>query len=463
MKKIDCIDVPKRIGEELELVGWVDVRRDHGKLIFFELRDRTAIIQLVVTPNDKKLHALAETIRPEWVLRVRGIVAERPSAMQNPEHPTGNIEIQVKTIVVLSQSQTPPFDINSDGHDISEEIRLKYRYLDLRRPRMKNNIMLRAEVIKSIRNFLIKREFIEIETPILTKSTPEGARDYVVPSRRHVGKFYALPQSPQQYKQLLMVAGFERYFQISRCFRDEDTRGDRQPEFTQLDLEMSFVDKEDILQLTEELYIHLIKTCTPEKHITQIPFPRLTYQEAMNRYGTDRPDLRKDKNDPFELAFAFVVDFPMFERKEDGGLGAVHHPFTKPRVKDAEELKQTDPLSVLAEQYDSVLNGNEIGGGSIRTNDSELLKATFEILGHSTEEITEKFGHIFEAFSYGVPPHGGIAPGIDRFIMVLANEPNIREVIAFPKTGEGIDPMMNSPSGLDPKQLKELHIKINEN
>lgn len=462
MKKINLIDTPHFINKEIALFGWVDVRRNHGKLIFLELRDRTATIQLIVSPEDEKLHALAETIRPEWVLHVLGTVVERPADMKNPGHSTGDVELRVRKISVLSQSQMLPFDVRGDGHDINEEIRLQYRYLDLRRPRMKNNIMLRACVIKKIRDFLTERGFIEIETPILTKSTPEGARDYVVPSRIYSGNFYALPQSPQQYKQLLMVAGFEYYFQISRCFRDEDTRGDRQPEFTQLDLEMSFVDKEDILQLTEELYIHLIQTCAPGKHIKQIPFPRMTYAEAMKYHSSDRPDLRENKNDSSELAFAFVVDFPMFERKDDGSLGAVHHPFTKPRVKDADELKKSDPLSVLAEQYDLVLNGNEIGGGSIRTHDPALLQATFEILGYNSKEIEEKFGHLLAAFSYGVPPHGGIAPGIDRFLMILAGEPNIREVIAFPKTGEGFDPMMRSPSAISPKQLKDLHIKIEQ-
>jgi aspartyl-tRNA synthetase len=305
----------------------------------------------------------------------------------------------------------------------------------------------------------------------LTKSTPEGARDYVVPSRIHAGKFYALPQSPQQYKQLLMVAGLERYFQIARCFRDEDTRGDRQPEFTQLDIEMSFVGEEDILRLVEALYIDTVKAVAPEKVIAKIPFPRLSYQEAMERYGTDKPDLRANKDDPNELAFAFIVDFPMFEWKEaEKRWDAVHHPFTKIKIPtskfqtDDEAIAyiRANPGELVAEQYDFVCNGYEIGGGSIREHNPRILEAVFEMMGHSEGDVKKKFGHLLDAFSYGVPPHGGIAPGIDRFVMILANEPNIREVIAFPKTGDGRDFMMGAPSELDPAQLEELHVQIKQ-
>lgn len=460
---------PKHIGKEVFLAGWVDVRRDHGKLIFFDLRDRSGKIQLVVTPDNKELHARAETLRTEWVVGVFGMVAERPEKMRNPDLPTGRVEVQVKDIKVYAESETPPFDISGDGYDVGEEHRMEYRYLDLRRPRMLRNMELRNRVELTMRMFLTERGFTEIETPILSKSTPEGARDYLVPSRLYHGKFYALPQSPQQYKQLLMVAGIEKYFQIVRCFRDEDTRGDRQPEFTQLDMEMSFATQEMILQLTEELYTHIVEALTPKKHILQRPFPRMTYREVMETYGTDKPDIRKDKNDPNELAFLFVVDFPMFEWKEtEKRWDAVHHPFTKINAQNstaktgAEFITQItkDPGALIAEQYDFVLNGYEIGGGSIREHRPEILKAVFEIMGNAPEAIEEKFGHLLRAFRYGVPPHGGIAPGLDRFVMLLAGEPNIREVITFPKTGDGRDLLMNAPSEVDEAQLTELGLRI---
>ena len=332
---------------------------------------------------------------------------------------------------------------------------------------MKNNLISRHKIIQFIRNFLSDNGFIEIETPILTKSTPEGARDYVVPSRLAHGKFYALPQSPQQYKQLLMVAGIEKYFQIARCFRDEDSRGDRQPEFTQLDLEISFPTQEELLSLIEKLYIETVKSIAPEKHITMIPFPRLTYDEVMKNYNTDKPDLRKNKEDKNELAFAFILDFPAFEwKKTEKRWDAVHHPFTK--TQNPENLKEEEfiekikksPEKFLAHQYDFVCNGYEIGGGSIREHNPRVLEAVFEVMGNKKEDIREKFGHILEAFEYGAPPHGGIATGIDRFVMIMANEPSIREVIAFPKTGDGRDLMMNSPSTIDKQQLKELEIKF---
>ena len=421
----------------------------------------------MVTPSDQDLHKIAETLRPEWVIRVAGRITARPDNMKNPNEPTGEIEVKVSVIEVLAESKTPPFDLASDGREINEESRMRYRYLDLRRPRLKKNLVERARVVKFVRDFLTERGFIEIETPILSKSTPEGARDYLVPSRVDAGNFYALPQSPQQYKQLLMVAGLEKYFQIARCFRDEDTRGDRQPEFTQLDLEMSFTSREEILALTEELYLSLVRKLYPEKKLTLDPdgrIPAMTYREVMEKYKSDRPDLRRDKNDPDELAFLFVVDFPAFEWKEtEKRWDATHHPFTKPRVENVEQFRQEfkeKPGEMLADQYDFVLNGYEIGGGSIRVHDPELLRAVFEALGNKTEDIEAQFGHIFEAFRYGVPPHGGIAPGIDRFVMILMGEPNIREVIAFPKTGDGRDLMMGAPSKVSKDQLKELGIEI---
>lgn len=464
MFKTWVTEIKDKVGKSVELYGWVHARRDHGKIIFIDLRDRSGITQLVFIPAHKEVYAQANSLRPEWVIRVRGTVSERPEKMVNPDIETGNVEIPVDELEILNKSDTPPIALDTDGTEIGEEHRLRYRYLDIRRERVRNNLILRHKVLKHIRDYLTERDFIEVETPILSKSTPEGARDYIVPSRLHHGLFYALPQSPQQYKQLLMVSGIERYFQIARCFRDEDTRGDRQPEFTQLDLEMSFTSKEDILKLIENLYIDIVEAVTPEKTITETPFPRMTYEEVMEKYGTDKPDLRKNKKDPNELAFLFVVDFPMFEwRESEKRWDTAHHPFTQPDVKDADDLRSKfndDPKQILAYQYDFVCNGYELAGGSIRIHDPELLSAVFELLGHKKEEIDEKFGHILEAFKYGVPPHGGIAPGLDRFIMILANEPNIREVITFPKTGDGRDLMMDAPSKVDKKQLDELGIEI---
>lgn len=477
-------EIPARIGEEVELSGWVDSRRDHGKIIFIDLRDRSGLVQMVFVPKENpELYTLADTLRPEWVIRIKGVVAERPKGMQNEALKTGKVEVQVKSLEVIARAKTPPFALDTDGHEISEDLRMQYRYLDMRRPRVSKNIRNRHKVIKFMRDFLTEAGFVEVETPNLGKSTPEGARDYLIPSRVYPGNFYALPQSPQQYKQLLMIGGVERYFQIARCFRDEDTRGDRQPEFTQLDIEMSFVEKEEILALIEELYIKIVKELYPHKKIQQIPFPRLTYKEVMEKYNSDKPDIRLDKNDSDELAFCFIVDFPMFEWKENdpstspstpssgprgsgqgkGRWDAVHHPFTQPVVKDREDFLEQfkkDPAAMLAKQYDFVLNGYEIGGGSIRTHDPELLASVFEVMGNDHETVKDKFGHILEAFEYGVPPHGGIAPGIDRFLMIMENEPNIREVIAFPKTGDGRDLLMGAPSEVSEEQLKELSIEI---
>jgi len=460
MPRFLVAEAAKHIGEKVRVCGWVNTRRAHGKILFIDLRDKSGILQVVFIPSNKEVYELAEKLRPEWVVEIVGQIVKRPEQMVNPKIETGQVELSVETLKILSEAETLPFSIEGDGYDINEEIRMKYKYLDLRRERMKKNLIVRHKVIKFIRDFLDKEGFTEIETPILTKSTPEGARDYLVPSRLNPGKFYALPQSPQQYKQLLMVAGLEKYFQIARCFRDEDPRGDRQPEFTQLDIEMSFVEQEDLLNLTERLYTEIVKKIAPEKKIMQTPFPRLTYKEAMEKYNSDKPDLRKNKNNPNELAFAFVVDFPMFEwKKEEKRWDAVHHPFTRSQTDNIEELKK-NPGKILAFQYDFVLNGYEIGGGSLRTYRPEMLQAVFEIMGNKREDIQEKFGHMLEAFKYGVPPHGGIAPGIDRFIMLLQNEPSIREVIAFPKTGDARDFMMSAPSEVDKKQLKELHINI---
>ena len=466
-------EIPEHIGKEVELMGWVATRRDHGKLIFLDLRDRSGICQLVFLPPrrpegvgvpteaSESVYESAKKLRSEWVIRVKGVVAERPEAMRNPEIPTGMVEIPVTTLEILNESETPPFPIETAGYDIDEETRLTYRYLDLRRPRLQKNIRMRDAIISFFRDYMHAREFVEIETPIMMRGTPEGSREYVVPSRLEKGKFYVLPQSPQQFKQLAMVAGFERYFQIARCFRDEDTRGDRQPEFTQLDFEMSFVTQEDVLQYTEAMFIKLIETLYPNKTITHTPFPRLTFAESMKQHGSDKPDLRKDKNNPDELAFAWITDFPMFEKNKEGEMVAAHHPFCSINEEDMEKFMAGEDLfSIRANSYDLVLNGYELSSGSIRIHQPEVQRRVFELLGITPEEQQKKFGHMLEAFKYGTPPHGGFAPGIDRIVMILQNEPNIREVIAFAKTGEGRDPMMKAPAEIDPKQLEELGLEI---
>jgi aspartyl-tRNA synthetase len=575
------------IGQTVVLAGWVNRRRDLGGLIFIDLRDRDGITQAVANPEvSLPAFEMANTVRNEYVLQVEGTVRRRPAGMENPDMPTGAIEVVASRIAVLNSARTPPILINRE-EDETESLRLKYRYLDLRRARMQRNMLIRHRAVKFIRDFLTQRGFIEIETPILFKSTPEGARDYLVPSRVHPGKFYALPQSPQQLKQLLMVAGFERYFQIARCFRDEDQRADRQPEFTQLDLEMSFVEREDILQLTEALMIGMVGAAAAEvtgKRVRTIPFPRLTHEEALERYGTDRPDLRyglelinlseiagqsdfnvfrdavagrgvvkgmrlpgcgeysrkqvtdlesiaKDEGakglawialradgtirspvakffaeatmaelleaagmetgdlllmvadappvanaalsavrqemarqleliDPSELAFAWVIDFPLFEWNEaENRWDPSHHLFTSPQAQDI-PLLNSDPAAVKSNQYDLVCNGYEVGGGSIRIHQRELQEQIMELIGLTVEEARDQFGHLLEAFEYGTPPHGGIAPGIDRLTMLLAGEPNIREVIAFPKSQNAADLMASAPSAVEPGQLKELHIRL---
>ena len=456
-------DIYSHIGKEVTLSGWVDVRRDHGKLIFIDLRDFSGKVQMVALPNHKEAHALANTVRPEWVLKVSGKINKRPEKMVNNEEPNGGLEIEILSIEVLNEAETPPIDVRSDGHEIGEEARLKYRYLDLRRPRLQKNIRMRDKIISFFRDYMHRHDFVEIETPILMKGTPEGSREYIVPSRLEKGKFYALPQSPQQFKQLSMVAGFERYFQIARCMRDEDLRGDRQPEFTQLDYEMSFVSQEDILQFTEAMFVALVQKLFPEKKITSVPFPRMTYKECIEKHGSDKPDLRADKNNQNELAFAWIIDFPMFEKNEEGKIQAAHHPFCSINEDDAAKfMKGEDLFNIRANSYDLVLNGYELSSGSIRIHKSDMQKKVFELLNISEEEQQKKFTHMLQAFKYGAPPHGGFAPGIDRIAMILMGEPNIREVIAFPKTGEGRDLMMNAPSEPNPQQLKELGIKLAE-
>ena len=571
----------KHIGERVTLAGWVHRRRDHGGLVFIDLRDRAGLVQVVFNPEvSGEGHEVATRLRHEYVLQVTGEVAKRPQGTENPNLPTGEVEVIAQQVQILNPSKTPPFYINEDI-EVDENLRLRYRYLDLRRPRMKENILLRHRVIKFMRDFLDERDFIEIETPILIKSTPEGARDYLVPSRVHPGKFYALPQSPQQLKQLLMVAGFEKYFQIARCFRDEDLRADRQPEFTQLDLEMSFIDEEDILVLMEELFTSLVENVTPTMRVLQ-PFPRLTYRDAMERYGTDKPDLRygleiRDLSDiaahseftvfrsaldvggvvrgictpgcahysrrqldelaefvqacgakglitlpigeevtrsvldkfltreqsrelasrfgagegdllliiagetkmveealgalrgemarrlelldPNLLVFCYILDYPLLEKGEGGRWEPMHHPFTAPRDEDI-PLLDSAPERVYAKHYDLVCNGCELSSGSIRIHDRELQEKIFKLLGYGKVEIEQRFGHLLEAFEYGAPPHGGIAPGIDRVVMLLAGEESIRDVIPFPKNKSAMDVMFDAPSEVPEEQLKELHLRL---
>lgn len=458
MQRITVNKTTSHIGKEVKVAGWVHVRRDHGKLIFIDLRDSSGLLQIVFN-NDFSDYSLAEELRPEWVVEIVGEVVERPENMVNKDIATGKVELKAKELHILNKAKTPPFDVTTDGKEIGEENRLKYRYLDLRRERMQRNLDTRSKVLQFFRNHLHKKGFIEIETPYISKSTPEGARDYVVPSRKHHGKFYALPQSPQQYKQLLMVGGIEKYFQLARAFRDEDTRGDRQPEHTQLDIEMSFTSSEEVMSLVEEMTIKMMREIFPEKKM-KTPWPRITHEEAMEKYKTDKPDLRENKDDPNEIAFAWVVEWPYFSRdKETGRLNPIHHMFVQPKEEDI-ALLDSAPLKVESTQYDWVCNGYELASGSMRINDSALQTKIFELLEMNKEDIESNFGHILKAFRSGAPPHGGIAPGMDRLLMILLGEPNIREVIAFPKTGDGRDLMMNSPSEISEQQLNELGIEI---
>lgn len=569
-------------GKEVTLCGWVSKRRDHGGIIFIDLRDRSGLVQVVIDPahDDKDFHK-AETVRSEFVLQVKGMVRNRTEETVNPNLPTGEVEVVVEGLNILNPAKTPPFYIQ-DGVDVDENVRLRYRYLDLRRPEMQRNLILRHKVTKLVRDFMDNQGFLEIETPMLCKSTPEGARDYLVPSRVNPGKFYALPQSPQLFKQILMVAGMEKYFQIARCFRDEDLRADRQPEFTQLDMEMSFIDEDDIMTLTENLIAYVFKNALGKE--LQVPFGRMTWDDAMDQYGSDKPDLRfgmklvnmnqalegtqfkvfkdiiekgglvkainvkgysaiprreldglvdfvgiygakglawiivnedgsikspiakffseeemkriletgkaekgdvllfvADKNplvvaaalgalrlemgkrlnliDPDKFAFTWVVKFPMFEySEEEHRYVAMHHPFTSPCDEDVDKLL-TDPGHVYAKAYDMVLNGVEIGGGSIRIHDRTVQNKVFEAIGLTDEQAQEKFGFLLNAFEFGAPPHGGLAFGLDRLIMLMAKRPSIRDVIAFPKTQSAVDVMSQAPNIVDEKQMRELHIR----
>jgi aspartyl-tRNA synthetase len=569
------------VGESVRLAGWVHRRRDHGGLIFIDLRDRWGITQITFHPEREEVFSSAEQLRPEWSISVEGEVVRRPKGNENPELPTGAIEVQATGLTILNPSETPPFEIERD-RPVDETLRLKYRYLDLRRERMKEKILLRHRVVKLMRDYLDARGFVEIETPLLTASTPEGARDYLVPARLYPGQFYALPQSPQQFKQLLMVAGFERYFQIARALRDEDQRGDRQPEHTQLDLEMSYTTQDEVLDLVEGLFTEIVEGLT-EKRLLAKPFPRLTYAEVMDRFGTDKPDIRfgleirdvseiastsefkvfkgavdaggsvrgiavdglgdltrreiddltaiaasggarglahfrvqegglkspiakffseaqqeellaalgaeqgdwmffvADKNpvvfeslnrlrlhfrdrldlvDPDVLGMCWVTDFPLFEwNEEEGRVEPMHHMFTMPREEDL-PLLDSEPLRVIGQLYDLVANGTELASGSIRIHRPDLQQKVFDVIGIGPEEAQRRFGTILTAFRYGAPPHGGIAPGVDRLVMLLADQPNIREVMAFPKTQAARDEMMDAPGPVPEEQLKELNISL---
>ncbi len=460
-------NLSEKKGGEVTINGWVDVARDQGKMAFFDFRDMTGKVQGVVFGKPEVLE-VAKTLRPEWVVSVTGIVNERPEKMVKADILNGDIELEITGIEVLNMAETPAFEVTEDTSGINEEVRLQNRYVDLRTERMQKNMRMRGKVAEVIREELQNENFLEVETPLFTKSTPEGARDYVVPSRLVPGHFYALPQSPQQYKQLLMASGIERYYQMAHCMRDEDLRGDRQPEFTQMDLEMSFTTEEEIMAINEKILIKIVEKLYPEKRIQEIPFPRMSYKDAMEKHGNDRPDIREDKEDPNLLAFLWIVDFPFFEKtstsddpQAQGEWTFTHNPFSLSKPEHVENIKNKENIGdIMAAQYDITLNGFEIGGGSIRAHDPEILKSILQILGHSDEKIEENFGHMLRALGSGCPPHGGIAWGFDRLVMILQNEPNIREVIAFPKTRGGRDPLMDAPATISEKQLDELHLQL---
>ena len=461
MKRILTSETPKLIGKKVKVAGWVDTRRDHGKIVFLDLRDKTGIIQAVFTPGAKEAYKNVEPLRTEWVVEIEGTVKERPDNMKNKDITTGEVELEVQKLTILSPSETPPFPIDTDGYEIGEEVRLKYRYIDLRRKRLQRNLKLRSDYVQAAREYLFKQDFVEIETPLLTKSTPEGSRDFVVPSRIYPGKFFALPQSPQQYKQLLMAGGFEKYFQLARALRDEDPRADRSFEHSQIDLEMSFVDQKEVMELVEGMTIAASESIGAT--IAKKPFPVLTYEEAMKKYGADKFDLRTEKEKKAGvLSFAWVVDFPFFEKTDDGKWTFTHNPFSAPVNEEHEKwlLEGKNIGNILTSQYDLVCNGLEVSGGSIRTHKPEVLNAVLEVMGYKEKEIEENFGHILEAFRLGTPPHGGCAQGFERLLMAYLNEDYIREVQAFPQTGQGSTSVVDAPSELSAEQLKEFGLSV---
>ncbi len=443
------------IGQTATLMGWVHRRRDHGQLIFLDVRDRAGLTQVVVAGKQQPdLFERAKDMRSEFVVAVTGEVRQRPAGTENPKLPTGQVEVSARELVVLNPSQTPPFEIEDDA-TLSDEVRLKYRYVDLRRPTMAHNLLLRHRLIKLVRDELDRQGFVEVETPILTKSTPEGARDYLVPSRLNPGKFYALPQSPQLFKQLLMVGGLDRYFQIAKCFRDEDLRADRQPEFTQLDLELSFIDEETIFTLLEALLARVLKEACGLA--LETPFPRVTHAEAMRQHQSDKPNLKTAQR---PWAFVWVTDFPLFHfTPETKRWEAEHHPFTSPRPEDLDRWEH-DPGQAGSRAYDLVLNGVELGSGSIRIHQADLQRRMLTFLGLSDAQIDERFGFLLEALSYGAPPHGGFALGLDRLLALLTGAESIRDVIAFPKTQKATCLLTDAPSDVSAAQVRELGLSV---
>jgi aspartyl-tRNA synthetase len=441
----------KDIGKSVKLCGWVDTIREHGKITFVDLKDRYGKVQSVAIAKNKEAFEILKGLTKESSIMVEGKVQQRPKGTENEKIPTGKIEVFIEKVGIFNRCPPLPFEL--EDKNVNEDVRLKYRFIDLRRPEMQRNLVFRDNVIKSARDFFHSKNFIEIETPLIAKSTPEGSRDYVIPSRVHAGKFYALPQSPQLFKQLMMVAGYDRYFQIARCMRDEDLRADRQPEFTQIDIEMSFIEQDDIIKTTEEMLKKVFKETLNVD--LKIPFKRISYQDAMKKYKSDKPDLRKETKEKF--AFVWVIDFPLFEYSEEEKKHvSTHHPFTMPNM---DEFKK-NPLKSNSLAYDIVLNGVELGGGSIRIHDLEIQKKIFDILGISPAESEKKFGFLLNALGYGAPPHGGLAIGLDRMIQLMLELESIREAIAFPKNKEARDVMLDAPSEISDRQLKESHINL---
>ena len=456
MKRDLALDTAKKIGSEVNIYGWVNTRRDHGKIIFLDVRDSSGIVQVVATPKAEKAYKIANELTGEDVVHVVGKVGERPKQNVNPDLPTGKVEVSAETIELLSKAKELPIPIDNDGYDVDELVRYKYRYIDLRRARLQKNLKLRHEIVRSVHEFLDKESFVEIETPYLSKTTPEGARDFVVPSRLQKGKFYALAQAPQQYKQLLMISGVEKYYQIARAFRDEDLRADRQFEHTQIDLEMAFVEREDILNLIEKMIIKVADKLG--KKIEKKPFPKLTYAEAMSKHKTDKPNLNTSKDN---LSFLWVIDFPLLEwDKEAKKYTFAHNPFASPIPEEVDNLmKEKDVGKIKSLQFDLVCNGEEVGSGSIRITDPKVQRKAFKLMGYTETEIDEQFGHLLSAYEYGAPPHGGVALGLDRLTALFAAEKNIREVIAFPVSSSGQTSVMNAPSEVDVKTLSEFGLK----
>ncbi len=456
MKRDLALDAAKKIGSKVDVYGWVNTRRDHGKIIFLDIRDSSGLVQVVATPKSEKAYKVANGLTAEDVVHVSGKVGERPEQNVNPDLPTGKVEIAAETLELISKAKELPIPIDNDGYDVDELVRYKYRYIDLRRDRLQKNLKLRHKLVKSVHEFLDKESFVEIETPYLSKTTPEGARDFLVPSRLQKGKFYALAQAPQQYKQLLMISGVEKYYQIARAFRDEDLRADRQFEHTQIDLEMAFVEREDILDLVEKMIVTVAEKLG--RKIEKKPFPKMTHEEAMSKYKSDKPNLNSSKD---TLSFLWVIDFPLLEwDKEAKKYTFSHNPFASPKSEEIENLiKEKDVEKIKSLQFDLVCNGEEVASGSIRITDPKVQRKVFKLMGYTDEEIDDQFGHLISAYEYGAPPHGGIALGLDRLTALFAGEDNIREVIAFPVASSGQTSVMNAPSEIEGKTLSDFGLK----